>query len=294
MIDDLRALAIFAETVEQGSFRGAAKVLNLSPSVVSYHVTQLEKRIGTALLYRSTRKLSLTHEGEVLHRHAAEMLACAHRGLGEISSDDAEPTGRLTVALPSVITRAPLNRKIAQFCRRHPGIDFHFMYTDVRQDLIGGGIDLAIRVGNMADSALKARRVGRIDRKLVCSPDYAARHEMPNHPEDLAGWEWVKLEMLSNTRPLKRGDTVFHVNYDNHVSVDNVEAMTQFTLHGLGLSTPPDYLVDEALERGELVEILPEWRVEPLLLFAVWPANLFANSNTRRLVDHLSSEETAA
>jgi DNA-binding transcriptional LysR family regulator len=102
--------------VRQKSSRGAAKLLNLSPSVVSYHLTQLEKRFGTSLLYRSTRKISLTHEGEILYQHAADMLSCAQQGLSKISSVSPEPSGRLTVALPSVITRAPINRQIARFC----------------------------------------------------------------------------------------------------------------------------------------------------------------------------------
>lgn len=290
MIDDLRTLAIFAEIVRQKSFRGAAKLLNLSPSVVSYHVTQLEKRVKTPLLYRSTRKISLTHEGEILYRYAADMLSCAQEGLSKISSVSPEPTGRLTVALPSVITRAPINRKIAGFCQKYPGIDYHFHYTDIRQDLIGEGIDLAIRVGKLENSTLKSKRVGKIDRKLVCSTDFFSRHEQPKHPEDLASWKWVKLEMLPCTRPLRRdGDEVFHVTYESYVSVDSVEAMTQFCLHGLGLATPPDYLVMEALNNGELVEILPEWQVESLPLFAIWPDNLIENSNSRRLLDYLVS-----
>lgn len=290
MIDDLRALAIFAETVNQKSFRGAAKLLNLSPSVVSYHVTQLEKRIGRSLLYRSTRKISLTHEGEILYQHAIDMLSSAKRGLNKISSDSPEPSGRLTVTLPAVITRAPINSKIARFCKRYQGIDYHFKYTDIRQDLISDGIDLAIRVGEMENSALKSKRVGKIDRKLVCSPEYAARHEKPKDPKDLNAWNWIRLDMLPCCRPLKNNDgMIVHVTYDNYVSVDNVEAMTQFCLQGLGLATPPDYLVKNALNNEELLEILPEWQVEPLLLFAVWPANIIENSNARRLVDYLTS-----
>lgn len=290
MIDDLRALAIFAEIVRQKSFRGAAKLLQLSPSVVSYHVTQLEKRIGTSLLYRSTRKISLTHDGEILYQHAVDMLSCAQRGLNKISSVSSEPTGRLTVALPSVITRTPINREIARFCQRYPSIEYHFNYTDIRQDLIADGIDMAIRVGNMDNSTLMTRRVGRIDRKLVCTPEFYASHEEPKHPDALATWKWIKLEMLPNTRSLKKDDNkVFHVTYDSYLSVDNVEAMTQFCLHGLGLATPPDYLVREALENRALVEVLPGWQVESLLLFAVWPTNISENSNSRRFLDFLMS-----
>ena len=116
MIDELRAMALFAETIKQGSFRGAAKVLNLSPSVVSYQISQLEQRLGSALIYRSTRKLSLTHEGEVLYTHALQMLDCAQQGLSKVAANAQELTGKLTITLLAALIRSPLNQQIARFC----------------------------------------------------------------------------------------------------------------------------------------------------------------------------------
>lgn len=287
-MEDLKALAIFAETVQQKSFRGAAGKLGLSPSVVSYHVSQLEKQVGTPLLYRSTRKISLTHKGGILYRHAADMLAAARKGLDEISAHSAAPRGSLTVALPSALTRAPVTSHMAVFCRNHPGIRMTFIYTDVRPDLIEKGIDLAIRAGKMPDSALMSRRIGTVRRRLVASPEYAARHPAPARPEDLCKWQWIKLSMLPNERSLRRNDETVRVTYDNQVSVDNVEAMTQFCRHGLGLATPPDFLVDGLVRNGELSEILPEWQVDPIPMIAVWPPNSVHEANTRRLLDHLA------
>ncbi|MCG8428477.1 MAG: LysR family transcriptional regulator, partial [Chromatiales bacterium] len=200
MIDDLRAMAIFAELVHQGSFRKTGKVLTLSPSVVSYHITQLEKRLGTALIYRSTRKLSLTHEGEVLYLHAKQMLAAADAGLSQVTANSSAPSGKLTITLPSVLTRAPLNRKIAEFCKLHQQVELNILYTDIRQDLIAEGIDLAIRIGDMPDSTLKSKRLGDIKRKLVCSADYWANREPPASIEAISSWHWVKLAMLPNSR----------------------------------------------------------------------------------------------
>ena len=288
MIDELKALAIFAETVKQKSFRGAAKQLNLSPSVVSYHVTQLEKRIGIPLLYRSTRKISLSHEGRILFNHATDMLDAAREGLNKISSNSPDPFGRLSIRLPSVLTRSPVNQKIAEFCLLYPGIEFHFSYSDVRQDLISNGIDLAIRVGGMEDSALKSRRIGVLERKLVCSPDYLLKHEFPHHPEDISAWEWIRLEMLAGARTLKKGGQTYEIKYQSHIFVDNVEAMTQFCLCGLGVATPPDFLVEDAVKNNRLVELMPDWKVDPLNLIAVWPANISSNSNIRLLLDYLA------
>lgn len=288
MIDDLRAIAIFAELVRQGSFRRAAKVLALSPSVVSYHVTQLEKRLGVALIYRSTRKISLSHEGETLYCHAEEMLAAAQQGLGKISDLSREPSGRLTITLPSALTRAQLTCRIAEFSRLHPGIELRILYSDRTHDLIAEGIDLAIRAGDLADSTLKSRRIGQVERRLVCAPAYLANRPRPNHPQDLASWEWIRLAMLPQRRTLiGPNDERVTVEYASRLSVDSVEAMTQFCLQGLGLATPPRHLVETALNLGELVEVLPAWRVEAIPIYALWPANDAPHGNTRRLLDFL-------
>jgi DNA-binding transcriptional LysR family regulator len=294
MIDDLRAIAIFAEMARQGSFRGAAKVLGLSPSVVSYHVSQLEKHVGIALVYRSTRKLSLTHEGEILYQHAKDMLASASEGLSKVSTENNEPGGKLTITLPSALTRAPINREIAEFSKLHRGIELHILYTDVRQDLIENGIDMAIRVGDMMDSSLKSKRIGQVERKLVCSPAYLTQQVEPNHPQDLASWHWIKLAMLPSNRSLINADKQSEqITFNSQLTVDNVEAMAQFCILGLGLATPPDFLVEEPLASGTLVEVLQEWQVEPIPLYVVWHANASGNSNIRRLLNYLNYSDTA-
>lgn len=288
MIDDLKAIAIFAEMVKQGSFRGASRVLGLSPSVVSYHVSQLEKRIGTALIYRSTRKLSLTHEGERLYQHAQTMLAAAEQGLSEVTAAGDEPSGHLKLTLPSLLTRAPLNARLAAFSQRYPKIALELLYTDTRQDLIADGIDLAVRAGTLEDSALKARRIGEIERRLVCSPDYLKHHTLPVLPQDLANWDWIRLSMLPPKRTLigSAGQRV-EVRFSSHVSVDAVEAMQQFSVLGLGIATPPAFLVDDEIRAGRLVQLLPDWQVEPIPLYAVWPQNAALNRNLSLLLDYL-------
>src|SRR5579863_733071 len=120
MIDELRALAIFAKTVEAGSFRTAAKELKLSPSVVSHHIAQLEERLGVTLLYRSTRHLSLTQEGNKLFEHAKEMLLAAESGLNIITQQSSEPSGRLIITLPSFFTKSKLVKDIAAFAQTFP------------------------------------------------------------------------------------------------------------------------------------------------------------------------------
>lgn len=295
MIDDLKAIAIFAETVRQGSFRGAAKTLELSPSVVSYHISQLEQRLGNALLYRSTRKLSLTHEGKILYQHAQVMLDAAQTGLEQVSSEDAEPSGKLSISLPSVLSQSYISKQIATFALRYPRVELNIMSTDLRQHLIEEGIDLAIRIGGMDDSSLKAKRLGAIKRKLVCSHDFwqqyiqgkdSIDHQKPSLLENLP---WIKLAMLPNSRTLTGldGEKV-SLHFHSQTTVNDVLLMTQLCKHGLGIATPPDYLVEQALADGSLVELLPNWQVEPIPFYGVWPANASINSNARQLLNFLS------
>lgn len=293
MIDDLRAIAIFAETARQGSFRAASKILGLSPSVVSYHITQLEERVGTALIYRSTRKLSLTHEGEILYQHALEMIASAQQGLNGITSDDDEPTGRLTITMPAALIRSPINQQIAMFSQQCPKIELHIIYAETREDLIAKGIDLAIRAGHMEDSALKSKRIGQVKRKLVCSAEYWSKRQEPSHPQELCSWKWVRLRMLPSYRTLiKAGMKPVRVEFESNICVDSVDAMAQLSLLGLGLSSPPDYLVDDLIEQGQLIELFPDWTIEPVPVYAVWPGNVSDNRNTRRLLNFLKESES--
>lgn len=291
MIDDLRSIAIFAETITQGSFRAAATQLGLSPSVVSYHVTQLEKRVGTALIYRSTRKLSLTHEGDLLYQSAKDMLTAADQGLNRITAkDDRRVGGKLTITLPAGLSRAPINKQIAEFAKLYSNIKLKISYTDLSQDLIGQGIDLAFRAGDMKDSSLRSKRIGQIERKLVCSIDYLENQIKPKALNDLAAWDWIKLEMLPSRRTLidASGQRI-DISFNSRITVDSVDAMTQLCIHGMGLATPPSYLIEEELKLGKVVELFRECHVCPIPLFAVWPANVSENSNSKRLLSYLIS-----
>lgn len=289
MIDELRSMAIFAETIKQGSFRAAAKALKLSPSVVSYQVSQLEKSVGTALIYRSTRSLSLTYEGDVLYQHVLNMLQAAHEGLNQINSEIQELKGMLTVSLPSALIRSRISKRIAKFSQLHPNLNFKLFYTDSRQNLIDEGIDLAIRAGSMGDSSLKSRKVGEINRKLVCSYDYWKNKKKPINTDELTKWNWIKLDMLPNYRRLVNSEgEKCEISFESNISVNSVEAMTQLCINGLGIATPPDYLVEQDVKNNLLIELLPNWQVEPIPLYAVWPNNVSHNSNVKRLLAFLT------
>jgi len=292
MIDQLRAIAIFAETANKGSFRAAAKSLDLSPSVVSYHVTQLENKLGAALLYRSTRSLSLTHQGQVLYDRAKDMMDIANIAFSEISEENQQLTGKLSLSLPTALVRHPISKTISEFAKLHPKLKLVIDYTDQRQDLIAQGIDLAIRAGNMPDSTLKSKKLGHIVRKLVCSTPLYQQRETPAKPEDLQDWPWIHLAPMPGYRELLDPEgNKYRLHYQSRFEVNSVEALSQQCINGLGLATPPAHLIDQELARGNVIEVLPEWQVPPIPLYAVWPGNVTEHSNTKQFLNYLSESE---
>ncbi|WP_137939933.1 LysR family transcriptional regulator [Chitinivorax sp. B] len=290
MLDDLRALAVFAKTVELGSFRAAAVALDLSPSVVSHHVSQLEARLGAALLYRSTRRLSLTADGESLLVSAQAMLQAAEAGLDTMAHRSVTSSGRLRLTLPAFFAHSPLLLMLADFARQFPNVTLSMQFSDVKQDLIRDGIDLAIRIGELADSGLKSRKLFVMTRVLVAAPALMACRPMPDLPDDLQHWDWIGLAMRPNHKWLVKADgQQTRIEFIPQVVVDSLAAACQLAEAGLGLATPPLFMVAEALQAGRLQNPLPDWQVPPLDVFAVWPANAPKAGLTQRLVAFLVS-----
>ena len=289
MIDDLRAMAIFATTIQLGSFRAAAGRLNLSPSVVSYTIGALEKRLHTTLLYRSTRRLSLTTEGETLYQHAVAMLEAANRGLDAINQTQRELRGHLSISITSALLESALNEALSAFLVQHPSVQFKLEYSDQQTDLISRGVDLAIRAGRLEDSSLKSRRLGQIPRVLVCSKAYFDSHTIPTSPHDLAQWDWVQLGMMPSERTLigPDGETQ-SVSGQSRLTVNSVVAMTQYCIAGMGLCTPPAQMVATALKQGVVIEVLPDWQVTPIPYYALWPNTAVGNEIRTRLLTFLN------
>ncbi len=285
MLDDLRALAVFAKTVQHGSFRAAAKALGLSPSVVSHHVSALERRLAVALLYRSTRHLSLTSEGERLLASARAMLLAAEQGLGGLSGRSLQPFGHLRITLPAFFSRANLITQIAAFAREFPKVTVSMDFSDRPRDLIREGIDLAVRVGDLKDSGLKSTKLFDLQRTLVASPDLVRAHAKPRHPADLAAWDWIGLSMRADTkRFIDRKGAPADVAFTPRIVVDSVDAACQFAIAGLGLASPPTFLAEPEIAAGRLVEVLPGWQTTSLGVYALWPANAPLDGLTQRFV----------
>jgi len=290
MIDQLRQMAIFARTIDHGSFRAAAKAMKLSPSVVSHQVSELEKRLGTALIYRSTRNLSLTRDGERLLSSARAMIEAAETGLQSVSDQTREPSGELRITMPAVLARSKLVEQIAGFLLTNRKVQISVDFSDTRKSLIGDGFDLAIRMGWLKDSALVARKLGSVDRRLVAARSYLTSRPEPASPEDLNDWDWLELSPVRTTKTnfQKAGHKTVTLKPASRIAVNDAHALYQFARAGTGLAFVPDFLAEDDINDGIVEYVLPDWHVEDIGIYAVWPQNAPRLGLTRYLVDHLA------
>jgi len=289
MITNLRAIYIFVKAVELGSFRATANALDLSASVVSYQVSRLEAELKVALLYRSTRKLTLTDAGKTLFEKVAPLVRGAEQAVDLLTSKTADPVGSLNLTMASSFSREDITRLVARFAVLHPGVELAVEYSDEQKDLIADNIDLAIRSGPIEDSSLKAVKLFTIERKLVASPGFLAGMPGPATPADLADRNWIWLSVTPRHRIFvnRHNGKRHRLKLKRRVTVNDGYAMAEFAVEGLGLLTSPLYLVDAYLQEGRLVELLPGWRVEPIDVYAIWPPNAPRSGLTGRFVEYL-------
>ena len=294
MIDRLRQMAIFAKTIDHGSFRGAAHALRLSPSVVSHHVSELEESLGVALIYRSTRKLSLTPEGQRLLAATHKMLEAVEGELADLSQSASAPSGELRLTIPSVLSQSRFIEQIAAFSIDHPRIKLSLDFSDIRRDLIEDGFDIAIRMGPKAKTTATSRKLFSVERRLVASTDYLASRLAPDHPDDIADWDWLALTPVQNVPVAftKAGGTQATIKPEARVFANDAQALYQLARAGAGLAIVPDFLADEDVARGAIEYVLPGWKLQTITVFAVWPSNAPKHGLIHLALDALGQTET--
>lgn len=294
MLDHLRSLAVFAKVAELGSFRAAARAFSLSPSVVSHHVSELEARLELPLLYRSTRRLALTPDGERLVAAAREMVDAAARGLDAVSGRSASPSGTLRVTAPAFLAQTSLCHDLAAFSHDHPNVRLIASFTDVPRDLLRDGLDLALRIGRLEGSTHKVRKIADMRRVLVGAPRYLRSCKPARTPRDLESWSHIQL----SSRPaelalLAPGKKPISIAFTARIAVDSAAAMRELVLEGVGIAMLPEVLVRSDLSQGRLVEVLPGWRAPVLGVYAMWPGNAQRPGLTLRFVEFISGRMAA-
>ncbi len=256
---------------------------------MSHHVGQLEQSLGTALLYRSTRKLSLTADGERLLIAARSMIEAAEAGLQLIGDQNHQLSGVLRVTAPSVLGQSLLVDRFAEFAMANPLVQLSIDFTDVRRDLIGDGFDVAIRMGWLKDSTFMARKLFSVRRRLVAAQSYVEKRPKPNTPHDLSDWDWLELgQIWARKETFRNGDKeVTIARRASQISVNDAQALYRLTQAGAGLSILPVFLIKAGFDDGTLCDVLPDWNPSSLGVYAVWPPNAPRDGLVKNFVEFL-------
>ncbi len=291
MIDHLRQMAIFAKAVDHGSFRGAARELHLSPSVVSHHISQLEDHLGVALMYRSTRRLTLTHEGERLLVATRKMLEAAEGELLNLAVSANEPSGELRLTLPSVLSQSEFIERIATFAKTYPRISLTLDFSDIRRELIADGFDIAIRMAPSAKSSATCRKLFQVQRHLVATPGFVEANAPATQPQQIADCTWLALTPAQNATINFRRVTdglKASIKPKAMMQTNDAQALYRLAREGAGFAIVPEFLAKEDVSAGIVEHVLPDWTIAPLEVFAVWPANAPKHGLIHLTLDALS------
>lgn len=292
MLDQLRQIAIFAKTIDHGSFRGAARELRLSPSVVSHHISQLEEHLGVVLIYRSTRKLALTREGEQLLASTRPLLEAVDSVFTELSDSTGSPSGEIRITTPSVLIQSPLTELLACFSMDYPQVKLTLDFTDVRQDLIDSGLDIAIRMGMQVKKSATSRILFSLRRRLVASREYLECRPKITSPEDLLDWDWIELSPVHHIKPTfrKSGSQPVTIKPDAHISANDAVAMYRLARAGAGLAVVPECLAEADVASGLVEYVLPKWTLESIDVFATWPSNAPRHGLIKLFINEISQK----
>lgn len=286
-IEDLR---IYVAVMHAGNFTAAADQLMLSKQYVSRRMAALEASLGARLLIRNTRKLSVTDAGLLFAQHAQRILDEIQEAELAVSEQQQALRGTFRINLPMSFGMSHLSPLIAEFLSHHPALQFQIELADRYADVIGEGVDMAIRIGTLADSTLIARPLGELKRVICCSPAYLERAGTPQHPDALLqhaclrygregqnGWE-----LRDNGKPR-------WLAVQGPMVSNNGEVLRDAALAGLGLVLLPAFIVETALQRGELVTVLDGCQPPPLALNAVYPQHRQRSEVNRQLLAFLQA-----
>jgi DNA-binding transcriptional LysR family regulator len=288
-MDRFDEMRVFAAVVDAGSFIGAADALAMSKAAVSRHVAELEARLGVRLLHRTTRRLSLSAEGEVFHTRCKELLASVEEAEAEITARSGEASGLLKLNVPFTFGLMHLAPLWAEFMARHPKVTLDVTLADRVVDLVEEGFDMAVRIARLQNSTLVSRRLSSTRLVLCASPAYLRERGVPTHPSQLAQHEVIAYSLFSmgENWAFTGPDGAVAVKVTPRLRTNSGDTCRIAALRGLGLVLQPSFLVGPDLRAGTLVEVLPDYRSLELGVYAVYPSRKFVSPKVRLLVDFL-------
>ncbi|GAB4344862.1 MAG: LysR family transcriptional regulator [Gammaproteobacteria bacterium] len=294
-MDSLTDIAVFVQVVESGSFTAAAEKLGLSKSVVSKYVTRLEERLGARLLHRTTRRLSLTEVGRVFHARSQLGLRELEEAEAEVSRLQGAPRGELRINSPMSFGILHLAPALPEFLSLYPELTVDMNLDDRRIDLVEEGFDLAIRIGELPDSSLVARRLAPC-RHVVCgSPRYFERCGLPRTPEDLRDHNAITFKYQDSPHEwhfVTPTGGVARVRVSGTIRMNNSLGLREALLRDVGLTLTPSFVVGADIAAGRLRAVLTDYQALELSIYALYPERRHLSPKVRAFIDFLSQRLT--
>lgn len=291
MLDQLTGMRVFVEAANRGSLSAAGRALGLSPAMAAKHVDALEANLGVKLLHRTTRRLTLTDAGAMHHEACQKILQELDEARAEVAAQGVEAVGKLRMNVPlsfGVRFIAPL---LARFSQQYPRVEIELGLSDAQQGLLEEGWDLVIRIGNLTDNSLKARRLGDCPMRICASPEYLKRHGTPQQASDLSNHNCLSYTLSSSQR-----DRSWHLGRQGEIQVpvhgnltaNNGDALLAAAMDGQGIIYQPDFIVGKALSNGSLVELELDHPTQELGgLHVLFASDRRLPAKTRAMIDYL-------
>ena len=287
-MDLLKAIQAFVTVVDQGSLVKAAELLERPTAVVSRQLSSLESHLGTRLLQRTTRRQALTEAGQEFYQRSNQILSDLEEAESVVSHQTLHPEGLLRVSAPLSFGSHVLAGLLPALCERYPKLRLDIFVTDRVVDLLHDGIDVALCTLIEPDDRMVARRICEVPLVVCASPDYLTRRGTPQHPSELAEHQtlgythltdcWQFFDAAGNSTEARIHPTV---------RATTADVLRSMACAGRGIVAVPQYVVNDLLESGILMPILPQWRLPPLPLFAVYPSRKFISAKVRVFINHL-------
>jgi DNA-binding transcriptional LysR family regulator len=288
-------LATFVTIVEHGNFSTAARITGATPSAISRCVSRLEQEMGTKLLHRTTRKLALTETGKSVYEHALDMLEAAQQAMDSGSSVQTVAQGKLTLSVPKAVGRFVIHPLIPEFLERYPQIDVCLRLEDRYMDLIDDGVDLALRITNSPSPGLYGKTLMPVTHVICATPEYLRRTGTPQHPHDLRAHSCISLGETpadSRWKFTRHGKTETVQTYGRYAANHTGVRLDAVKRH-VGIGSLPLFTAREALGKGEIVQVLPEWEFISSYtgeLWLLWTRNKHMPARMRAMIDYLNEK----
>lgn len=284
-MDDFGVIPVFVAVVETGGFSSAARRLGVSKSAVSKRITQLEDKLGVRLLYRTTRQLSLTEAGEYYFANAVKALAYASEAEDSVTQLQAIPQGRLRISAPMSFGRLHIAPLIPKFMAQYPSIHVDLVMDDRVIDMVEGGFDVAVRVGDLPDSTLIARPLAPMRYVICASPEYAKTHILPRTPAELSEHSCLLFSYTGSEWDFIYQGKIERVRVAGTYQANNSEALREALMHGLGIARIPTFVVGPDIANGRLVQLLNEYDMPTRTFYAVFPKRQHLPAKVRVFTD---------